>query len=78
MCKKFKFDRANKWYMHHPAPVQENDTQTPMGLIQTDCLISTRRSDLMIINKKTKKKTKKKNERKSVKLSTLLSQLTTE
>ena len=23
---KFKFDHANKWYMHNPAPVLENDT----------------------------------------------------
>ena len=26
MCKKFKFDHANKWYMHNPAPVLKNDT----------------------------------------------------
>ena len=26
MCKKFKFDHANKWYMHNPAPVLENNT----------------------------------------------------
>ena len=26
MCKEFKFDHANKWYMHNPAPVLENDT----------------------------------------------------
>ena len=32
MCKKFKFDHTNKWYMHNPAPILENDTQTPMGL----------------------------------------------
>ena len=25
MCK-FKFDHANKWYMHNPAPVLENDS----------------------------------------------------
>ena len=25
MCKKFKFDYTNKWYMHNQAPVQEND-----------------------------------------------------
>ena len=25
MCKKFKFDHANKWYTHNPAPVLEND-----------------------------------------------------
>ena len=32
MSKKFKFDHMNKWYMHNPASVLENDTQTPMGL----------------------------------------------
>ena len=26
MCKKFKFDHTNKWYMHNPAPVLENNT----------------------------------------------------
>ena len=26
MCKKFQFDHTNKWYMHNPAAVQENDT----------------------------------------------------
>ena len=26
MRKKFKFDVTNKWYMHNPAPVLENDT----------------------------------------------------
>ena len=26
MCKKFKFDRTNKWNMHNPAPVLENAT----------------------------------------------------
>ena len=25
MCKKFKFVDTNKWYMHNPAPVREND-----------------------------------------------------
>ena len=32
MYKKFKFDYTNKWYMHNPAAVLNNDTQTPMGL----------------------------------------------
>ena len=36
MCNKFKFDHANKWYMHNPAPFRENDTQTPMGLWYTN------------------------------------------
>ena len=26
MCKKFKFDHTNKWHMHNPASVLENDT----------------------------------------------------
>ena len=26
MCKKFRFDHTNKWYMNNPAPVLENDT----------------------------------------------------
>ena len=62
MCKKFKFDHANKWYMHNPAPVLENNTQKLLWdfVIQTDHLISARRPDLIIINKKKKKKKKKK------------------
>ena len=70
MCKKFKFDHANKWYMHNPAPVLENDTHKFLWEfnIQTDHLNLDRKSDLIIINKK----------RKSAKFSTLLSWLTTE
>ena len=26
MCKKFRFDHTNKWYIHNPAAVLENDT----------------------------------------------------
>ena len=54
MCKKFKFDRTNKWYMHNPAPVRENDTHKPQWEIDihTDHLILARRLDLIIINKK--------------------------
>ena len=36
MYKKFKFDNANKWYMHNQAPVLEKDTQTPMRLWYTN------------------------------------------
>ena len=52
MCKKFKFDRTNKWYMHNPAPVLENDMHKLLWdfNIQTDHLIPTRRPDLIIIN----------------------------
>ena len=53
MCKKFKFDHTNKWYLHNPASVLENDTHKLQWDfdIHTDHLISARRSDLMIINK---------------------------
>ena len=72
MCKKFKFDHANKCYMHNPAPILENDTHKLLWDfdIQTDHLISARRPDLIIIYKKTP--------RKSAKLSTLLFRQTTE
>ena len=54
MCKKFKFDHTNKWYMHNPAPVLENNTHKLLWdfNIHTDHLISARRPDLIIINKK--------------------------
>ena len=43
--------------MHNPASVLENDTKLiPDFDIETDYLISARRSDLIIINKKKKKK----------------------
>ena len=72
MCKKFKSDHANKWYMHNPEPVLENDTHKLLWDfdIQADHLISARRPDLIIINKKIK--------RESAKLSTLPSRQTTE
>ena len=56
MCKKFKFDHTNKLYMHKPVPVLENDTHKLLWDfdIQTDHLISARRPDLIIINKKRK------------------------
>ena len=56
MCKKFKFDHTNKWYMHNPAPVLENSAHKLLWDfdIHTDYLISARRPDLIIINKKTR------------------------
>ena len=56
MCKKFKSDHANKWYMHNPAPVLENDTHKLLWDfdIQTDHLISARRPDFIIINRNKK------------------------
>ena len=54
MCKKFKFDHTNKWYMHNPVPVLKNDTHKLLWDfdIHTDHLISARRSDILLINKK--------------------------
>ena len=70
MCKKFKFDHMNKWYMHNPAAVLKNDTHKLLWDfdVQTDHLISARRPDFIVINKK----------KEPAKLSTLLYQLTTE
>ena len=61
ICKKFKIDHANKWYMHNPAPILENDIHKLLWDldIQMDHLISARRPDLKIIKKKKKKKEKK-------------------
>ena len=61
MCKKFKFDHTNKWYMHSPGPVLENDTYKLLWDfdIQTAHLISARRPDLIIINNNNNNKKKK-------------------
>ena len=58
ICKKFKFDHTNKWYMHNQAPVQENDLHGLLWYfdIHTDHLISARRPYLIIIKKKKKKR----------------------
>ena len=58
MCKKFKFDHANKWYMHNQALVLENATHKLLWDfdIQTDHLISARRPDLITLNKKKKER----------------------
>ena len=54
MCKKFKFDHTNKWYMHNPAHILEYVTHKLLWDfdIHTDHLFSARRADLIIINKK--------------------------
>ena len=54
ICKKFKFDNTNKWYLHNTAPVLKNDIHKLQWHfdIQTDHLIAARRPDLVIINKK--------------------------
>ena len=58
MCKKFRFDHANKWCMHNPEHFLENETHKLFCDldIQTDHLISARRPDLIIIKKKKKRK----------------------
>ena len=52
--KKFRFDNTNKWYMHKPASVLENDTYVLLwdSDIQTDHLISVRKPNLGNIIKK--------------------------
>ena len=54
LCKKFRFDYTNKWYMHNPESILENETYKLLWdfMIQTDHLILTRRLDLVIVNKK--------------------------
>ena len=61
LCKKFKFAHNNKWYMHNPAPVLENDTDKLLWdfNIQTDHLIPARRPDLIIINNNNNNNNKK-------------------
>ena len=70
IVQEFQFDHTNKWYMHNPAPVVENDSHKLLWdfNIQTDQQIPAKRSDLILINKK----------RESAKFSTLLSRRTTE
>ena len=50
-CKKYKFDHTNKWFMHNPEAVLENETYKLRWdfAIQTDHLMSARRPDLVII-----------------------------
>ena len=67
MCKKFEFDHTNKWYMHNPAHVLENDKHKLLWDFIN--LIPAKRPDLIIINKK---------KREAAKLSDLLSRRTTE
>ena len=54
ICKRFKFDHTNKWYVYNPASVLENNAHKLLCHfdMQTDLLISARRPDLIIINKK--------------------------
>ena len=59
--KKLKFDHKKKWYMPNPESVEENEKHKILKGFetQTDHLISTRRPDLVIINKTEKRKKKR-------------------
>ena len=54
LCRQFKFNHTNKWYMHNPKSLLENETQELLRdfEIQTDHLISARRPHLIIIRTK--------------------------
>ena len=58
LCKKFKFDHTNKWYMHNPESVLGNETHKILWdcEMRTGHLIWARRLDLGIFYKKKKKK----------------------
>ena len=34
LCKKMKIDHPNKWYMHNPDSVQENETTIFTGILR--------------------------------------------
>ena len=54
VCKKLKFEHVNKWYMHNPESVLENETHIVLRdfKIQTDNLISVRGPDWETVNEK--------------------------
>ena len=54
LWKKLKFDHTNKWYMHNPESVLEHETHKLLWDFDTQTyhLISARRPDQVIINKK--------------------------
>ena len=54
LCKKLKFDKTNKWYIHNQAYVPEKEMHT-LFMTQTDPLISARRPDFVIIHYNNKK-----------------------
>ena len=54
LCKKLESDHMNKWYIHNPESLQDNKMHKVLWdfQIQTDHLISARRPDLIVVNKK--------------------------
>ena len=53
LCKRLTFEHMNKWYMHKLESVQENETHKILwdSEIQPNLWISTKRPDLVLINK---------------------------
>ena len=53
LCKKFKFDHTNKWYMYKPESVLKNEMPKLLWDFETQTyhLISARRPDLVRVNK---------------------------
>ena len=45
MCKKFKFDHTNKWYMHNLAPVLGNETHNSYGTLTYTRITKSRPED---------------------------------
>ena len=65
LSKKLKFHLRNKWYIHNPEYVRENETHKILWdyKIQTDHLVPSRQPD-PIYSQQTKKKKKKKKKKK--------------
>ena len=65
LCKKYKFDHSNNWYMNNLECILENEAYKFLWYFEIkkkDHLTSVRRPDLLIVNKKKKKKKVKKRE----------------
>ena len=69
LCKKFKFDHTNEWYIHNPESVLENEIYKIVWdfEIQLHNLILARRPDLEIVKKKTPKNNKKQKQKQNKK-----------
>ena len=63
LCKKFKFDHTNNWYMYNPTYVLENDTQTPLGFWHTNRSPNLSQTTRPYYNQKRKEKKKRKEKR---------------
>ena len=54
LCKRLKLDHTNKWYIHKPESILENEINKILrdSEIQTDHLIPARKPNLVLITKK--------------------------